>query len=121
MAQKRDKLLTAQAGHINDVFFFNDAAAPGIYPLSRHDALPISTVLKASKNGFERGGAHLLGTCRMGDDPERSVTDPFGQVYGYPGLYCSDSSTIPGSTGVNPALTIAANAERIAAHLVETN
>jgi len=77
-------------------------------------------VLRSSKRGYERGGAHLLATCRMGDDPNRSVTDAHGQVHGYPDLYCTDSSIIPGSTGVNPSLTIAANAERIAAYLVGT-
>jgi len=76
-------------------------------------------VILSTKTGYERGGAHLLATCRMGDDPARSVTDAWGQVHGLPDLICTDSSIIPGSTGVNPALTIAANAERIAAHLVE--
>ncbi len=75
-------------------------------------------LVMSTKSGYERGGAHLLASCRMGDDPQRSVTDRFGQVRGYPGLYCTDSSTVPGSTGVNPALTVAANAERIAEHLV---
>jgi choline dehydrogenase-like flavoprotein len=79
-----------------------------------------ATVLKSSKRGYERGGAHLLGTCRMGDDPARSVCDPNGEVRNYPGLFCTDSSVCPGAAGVNPSLMIAGNAERIAAHLVAT-
>ncbi|MCL4478298.1 MAG: GMC family oxidoreductase [Deltaproteobacteria bacterium] len=64
------------------------------------------------------GDAHLLGTCRMGDDPARSVLDPNCQVRGYPGLFVTDSSAIPGGTGINPALTISANAERVANYIV---
>ena len=74
-------------------------------------------VLRTSKDGYEHADAHPLGTCRMGDDPARSVVDPLGQVHGQPGLFITDGSTLPGGTGVNPSLTIAANAERIAAHL----
>lgn len=77
-------------------------------------------VLRSSKQGYERGGAHLLGTCRMGDDPGLSVTDLNGQLHGFADLYCTDSSTIPGSAGVNPSLTVAANAERLAENLVKT-
>ena len=77
-------------------------------------------VLRSSKDGYERGGAHLLGSCRMGDDPARSVCDAWGAVRGFSDLYVSDSSGLSAGTGVNPALTVAANAERIAAHLVET-
>ena len=61
---------------------------------------------------FEHGNAHHLGTMRMGDDAERSVCAPNGEVRGYPGLFISDGGVVPGGTGVNPALTIGANAER---------
>ncbi len=76
-------------------------------------------LLRTNDTGWEHGDAHPLGTCRIGDDPERAPCDPFGELRGYPGLFVADSASIPGGTGVNPALTIAANAERIAAHLVE--
>lgn len=57
---------------------------------------------------------HPMGTCRMGDDPATSVTDPDGQVWGQPGIYVADASSFPSSLGINPALTVAANALRIA-------
>jgi choline dehydrogenase-like flavoprotein len=58
---------------------------------------------------------HPMGTCRMGTDPESSVTDPDGQVWCHDGLYVADASAFPSSLGINPALTIAANALRVAA------
>jgi len=75
-------------------------------------------LLKTNDRGWEHGDAHPLGTCRIGDDPAKAPCDANGQLRGYPGLYVTDGASIPGGTGVNPALTIAANAERIADHLV---
>lgn len=75
-------------------------------------------LLRTNDSGWEHGDAHPLGTCRMGDDPAKAPCDAFGALRGHDGLYVTDGAAIPGGTGVNPALTIAANAERIAAHLV---
>ena len=55
---------------------------------------------------------HNLGGCRMAATPDQGVTDPFGEVHGYPGLFVLDGAVIPGATGANPANTIAAVAER---------
>lgn len=55
---------------------------------------------------------HNLGGSRMSTDPAAGVTDPDGEVWGYPGLYVLDGSVLPGSTGANPSMTIAAVAER---------
>ncbi len=55
---------------------------------------------------------HNLGGCRMADDPSRGVTGPDGQVHGHPGLYVLDGAVLPGATGANPSMTIAAVAER---------
>jgi len=55
---------------------------------------------------------HSLGGCGMADSPDAGVTAPSGQVYGYPGLYVLDGAILPRATGVNPASTIAAVAER---------
>jgi cholesterol oxidase len=55
---------------------------------------------------------HSLGGCCMANDPAHGVTDPFGQVYGYENLFVLDGSILPAATGVNPAFTIAAVAER---------
>jgi choline dehydrogenase-like flavoprotein len=60
---------------------------------------------------------HVQGSCRMGDDPERSATDRNGKVHGVEGLYVGDSSLIPRTLSVNPSLTIMALATRLADHL----
>lgn len=57
---------------------------------------------------------HPMGTCRMGSDPATSVTAPDGSVWGHKGLYVVDASVFPSSLGINPALTVAANAMRVA-------
>jgi cholesterol oxidase len=62
---------------------------------------------------------HPLGGAVMADSPERGVTDPFGEVFGYPGLYIADGSIVPTPTGVPPSMTIAALAERVVEHLIE--
>ena len=61
--------------------------------------------------------AHACGTCRFGSDPATSVLDRNNQVYGIENLYIVDSSFFPSSGGTNPALTIAANALRVADHI----
>lgn len=55
---------------------------------------------------------HSLGGCLMADSPDNGVTDANGEVYEYPGLFVLDGAILPGATGVNPAHTIAAVAER---------
>ncbi len=57
---------------------------------------------------------HPLGGCPMGRTPDEGVVDPYGEVFGHPGLYVADGSVMPGPTGANPALTIAALADRTA-------
>lgn len=56
---------------------------------------------------------HPLGGCPMSGDPAGGVVDPWGQVYGVPGLYVADGSVMPGPIGPNPSLTIAAFADRM--------
>lgn len=56
---------------------------------------------------------HPCGTCRFGDDPATSVLDASCRVHGIDNLYVVDASFMPSSGGVNPALTIAANALRV--------
>ncbi len=63
--------------------------------------------------------SHALGTCRFGDDPASSVLDPWCGFHGISNLAVVDASFMPTSGGVNPSLTIAANAFRVGAHLVE--
>jgi cholesterol oxidase len=56
--------------------------------------------------------AHFIGGCVIGDGPASGVVDPYHRVYGHPGLHVADGSTISANLGVNPALTITAQAER---------
>jgi cholesterol oxidase len=61
---------------------------------------------------------HPLGGAAMADDPKRGVTDSFGEVFGYPGLFVADGSLLPVPTGCAPSMTIAALAERVAERIV---
>jgi choline dehydrogenase-like flavoprotein len=63
--------------------------------------------------------SHPLGGARMADEIGFGVVDDVGEVFGYEGLYCMDSSIIPTSFGVNPSLSISAVCERAAATLVD--
>lgn len=62
--------------------------------------------------------AHACGTCRFGDDPATSVLDPNNRAHGISNLHVVDSSFFPTSAGTNPALTVAANALRVADYLL---
>ncbi|MFI7062349.1 GMC oxidoreductase [Kribbella sp. NPDC050124] len=63
-------------------------------------------------------GQHQAGSCRMGDDPARSVTDPHGRVWGHGNVWIADASTHVTNGGVNPVLTVLANSLRISAGIV---
>ncbi|MDP9820214.1 cholesterol oxidase [Nocardioides massiliensis] len=60
--------------------------------------------------------AHFIGGCTIGDSAETGVIDGFQRVYGYPGLHIADGSAISANLGVNPSLTITAQAERAMAY-----
>jgi choline dehydrogenase-like flavoprotein len=81
------------------------------------------TVIPAGRRGDDQGpssGQHQAGTARMGTDPARSVTDPYGRVWGHDNLYVVDGSLQVTNGGVNPVLTIFANAMRVMDHLLAT-
>jgi cholesterol oxidase len=84
-----------------------------------HDAVRrIATKIK----GFAGGGwndvfnipmtAHFLGGTPISDSAERGVIDPYHRVYGHPGLHVVDGAAVSANLGVNPSLTITAQAER---------
>jgi choline dehydrogenase-like flavoprotein len=58
--------------------------------------------------------AHQCGTLRFGKDPDHAVLDSDCRLYGHPNVFVADGSFFPTSLGVGPALTIAANALRVA-------
>ena len=62
--------------------------------------------------------SHQCGTARFGEDPAESVLDPFCRADDVENLYVVDSSFFPSSTAMNPALTICAQALRVADHLL---
>ncbi|MGY2085915.1 GMC oxidoreductase [Blastococcus sp. SYSU DS0539] len=77
----------------------------------------------AAKIGGDAGGAttelvsipmtaHFLGGCAIGATAETGVVDPYHRVHGYPGLSVVDGSAVSANLGVNPSLTITAQAER---------
>ncbi|MFG3252244.1 GMC oxidoreductase [Streptomyces sp. NPDC048172] len=56
--------------------------------------------------------AHFLGGCPIGEDPESGVIDPYHRLHGHPGISVVDGSAVSANLGVNPSLTITAQAER---------
>ena len=56
--------------------------------------------------------AHFIGGCPIGSSPERGVIDPYQRLYGHPGLHVVDGSSLSANLGVNPSLSITAQAER---------
>jgi cholesterol oxidase len=56
--------------------------------------------------------AHFVGGCVIGSDQSQGVIDPYHRVWNYPTLHIVDGSTITANLGVNPSLTITAQAER---------
>lgn len=56
--------------------------------------------------------AHYLGGCAISDDPASGVIDPYHRVWNYPTLHITDGAAVSANLGVNPSLTICAQAER---------
>jgi choline dehydrogenase-like flavoprotein len=61
--------------------------------------------------------AHLVGGCRMGTDPDRSVVDADHRAWEVPNLFIADGSVMPTQGSANPAITIMALASRLAERL----
>ncbi|MGV9418046.1 GMC family oxidoreductase N-terminal domain-containing protein [Streptomyces sp. NPDC003674] len=103
-------LLTARQGH----------GAPN--PKQIKAASEAATVLAEEINGFPGSNvgelmgtpltAHFLGGCPIGGSPETGVIDPYHRLYGHPGISVVDGAAVSANLGVNPSLTITAQAER---------
>jgi choline dehydrogenase-like flavoprotein len=63
-------------------------------------------------------GWHLIGSCRMGDDPKTSVVDQWGRSHEVPNLFIFDACAFPTSGGVNPTATIMSVALRQTKHMI---
>ena len=97
---------------------------------SARDEWAASILVSASRRILREAGAtvtfvhaietfsHALGTVRMGIDPATSPLDVDGRYRGLENLFVTDASALPRSAGVNPSLTIAANALRIGTGIV---
>src|SRR5947207_9117127 len=83
--------------------------------------LPVATRTATSGPGGPFAGiastAHIMGTARMGDDPDTSVVDAFGRAHELDNLSVADGSVFVSSGGFNPTLTIMALSLRMARHL----
>jgi choline dehydrogenase-like flavoprotein len=68
-----------------------------------------------------RNTTHQCGTLAFGVDPRRSVLDPFCRAHDVENLFVVDASFFPSSAAVNPGLTIAAQALRVADHIISND
>ncbi|MEU2676298.1 GMC family oxidoreductase [Streptomyces sp. NPDC007107] len=103
-------LLTARQGH----------GSPN--PTQIAEATQGATLLAQEINGFAGSNigelmgtpltAHFLGGCPIGATPEQGVIDPYHRLYGHPGISVVDGAAVSANLGVNPSLTITAQAER---------
>ncbi|MET7914890.1 GMC family oxidoreductase [Streptomyces avermitilis] len=103
-------LLTARQGH----------GAPN--PKQIRAASQAASVLAEEINGFPGSNvgelmgtpltAHFLGGCPIGDSSASGVIDPYHRLYGHPGISVVDGAAVSANLGVNPSLTITAQAER---------
>ena len=78
------------------------------------------SIVLTQRMGVETN-SHQCGTARFGLDPVTSVLDPFCRSHEVKNLFVVDSSFFPASAAVNPALTIAAQALRVADHIAGVN
>ncbi|WMX45457.1 GMC family oxidoreductase [Streptomyces roseicoloratus] len=103
-------LLTARQGH----------GAPN--PTQIEAATRAASLMAEEINGFAGSNigelmgtpltAHFLGGCPIGADADAGVIDPYHRLYGHPGISVVDGAAVSANLGVNPSLTITAQAER---------
>ncbi len=89
-------------------------------PGDLHSADDIKTIdpQQIDKRTMEVLTVHMMGTARMGSDPNRAVTDQNGAVYDADRLFICDAGLFPTPIGVNPMETIQALATRNAHHIL---
>ncbi len=92
----------------------------GRAPLHNGDDLRRARAIPVAAGAIALSTVHLMGTTRMGADPQWAVCDPYGAVHDTKGLSVADASLFPGPVGVNPMLTIMALATRTAGRIIDT-
>jgi choline dehydrogenase-like flavoprotein len=97
--------------HVTFSYGKNDRA---LIEAMRQDGENIMEAAGATRLRFNNGNHHVLGTCRMGEDPETSVVDPSCRSHDVDNLWICDGSVLPTIGSVNPSLTIQAIATRTA-------
>lgn len=103
------------AGILEDVMV--DAGADWSFSTTSPPVGEITELDRANPLGLAPASRHVMGTCRMGDDPATSVVDRHSRFHDVDNLLCADSSVFVTSTGYGPTLTLATLAMR-AAHLL---
>ncbi|MFI1106865.1 GMC family oxidoreductase [Streptomyces physcomitrii] len=91
-------------------------------PTQIAEATQAASILAEEINGFPGSNigeltgmpltAHFLGGCTIGADADSGVIDPYHRLWGHPGISVVDGSAVSANLGVNPSLTITAQAER---------
>jgi len=89
--------------------FIPEAHQVAIAIAEKHGGMPAGTVADLFGAPFT---AHFVGGCVIGDSPRTGVIDPYHRAWNYPTLSIVDGSTLTANLGVNPSLTITAQAER---------
>jgi choline dehydrogenase-like flavoprotein len=98
--------------------------------MAGHSRLTSKAVLLMRKIGFElnvtrhMGGlsvSHQCGTVRFGSDPSKAALNEFCRSFDHDNFFVVDASFFPSSAAVNPALTIAAQAIRVADHMAKVD
>jgi len=98
--------------------------------MAGHKRLTDKAVSLMKKIGFKlniakhMGGlsvSHQCGTVRFGSDPSKAALNEFCRSFDHDNLFVVDASFFPSSAAVNPALTIAAQAIRVADHMAKVD
>jgi glucose dehydrogenase len=107
----------ATAFHLKKLIFMKLGA---IDRTSVHQDDPAAFNIDGIPETFTYGGAgHLMGTCRMGDDPKTSVVNDMQRSHDHLNLYLVGSGTFPTVGTANPTLTLCALALRTAENIVQ--
>jgi choline dehydrogenase-like flavoprotein len=95
-------------------FYENDRAMINAMPQISKDILEAAGAVEIWEIKKGDGSVHFLGTCRMGNDPKKSVVDPWCRTHDVPNLFIGDSSVFVTGSAVNPSLNLMALATRTA-------